>query len=715
MSLKLAPEGSKYTALISLKIFWKKNFEFHNRQWLTQVIIITILYQATSWLTLKLIPMSKYGSPVWPAAGLTIATLLHWGRNRWLGVFLGALINSYVSFSSLYLALPASIGTTIGSLLSTTLILRTCKTRYPFLQISHVLYFLIYALGAGALLQSFNGSLILVLSGFTPLDFITTWSNWWTGDAIGILVVTPLCLSWMQGHYDFGFFRRRGGELIIVCVMLTGILYLSIAETQPLEYLLLPPLLWSAFRFGQRVTTTLVTVVSLIAAISTASGVGIFYRATMENNSLVLLQLFVGVIAITTMAMSGIVYENNQAHWQLQKAAEELELRVMERTKELQESEAKAQHLAIQAQEANRAKSVFIANMSHELRSPLNAVIGFSQVMLRTKNLPPEQYENIAIIYRSGEYLLNLINNILDLSKIEAGKITLNHNNFDLHRLLHDLEDMLHLRAENKGLELKFVVPDNLPHYIKTDELKLRQVLINLISNGIKFTEQGQVSLQVDWQKGQYDNEYLLKFIVSDTGVGIAPKELKELFIAFSQTQAGKNSQEGSGLGLAISREFVRLMGGDIEVKSQLGQGTTFEFYVYVQAGVATEIQPQEKRRVLALAPNQDTYKILVVDDKDYNRQLLFKLLQPMGFEMREASNGKEAIAIWEEWQPHLIWMDMRMPVMDGYDATRLEAMLLLLLLLPLVFWKKKRRSYFQPVVTIFSVNPFGKTLFSRH
>lgn len=339
------------------------------------------------------------------------------------------------------------------------------------------------------------------------------------------------------------------------------------------------------------------------------------------------------------------------------------------------------------ADAANQAKSVFLANMSHELRSPLNAILGFAQVIRRSRNLSQEDQENMNIIRRSGEHLLTLINQVLDLSKIEAGRTTLNSTNFDLHRLLHDIQDMFQLRATEKHLQLLFDQPENLPRFVRTDEVKLRQVLINVLNNAIKFTEEGGVTVMVgatlavaQTESGQPQGiaPTKLHFEIEDTGPGIAPDEIQQVFEAFGQTETGRQAHEGTGLGLPISRKFVQLMGGDMRVKSQVGYGTLFSFDIQVRVVETAESETHHSpRRVVALEPGQPRYRILVVDDRGTNRQLVAKLLTPLGFTIREAANGAEAIDIWKTWRPHLIWMDMRMPVLDGYTATqRIKAMM---------------------------------------
>ncbi|MBD1865377.1 MULTISPECIES: PAS domain S-box protein [Trichocoleus] len=327
------------------------------------------------------------------------------------------------------------------------------------------------------------------------------------------------------------------------------------------------------------------------------------------------------------------------------------------------------------AEAANRSKSIFLANMSHELRTPLNAILGFTQLMERDPALTDQQEESLEIINRSGEHLLNLINDVLEMSKIEAGRMTLHPTAFNLHQLLYTLQEMFQIRAEAKQLSLQFELAPDLPPYVLIDEGKLRQVLINLLSNAVKFTDRGEVRLRasIQTENRAAGVSYHLCVAVEDTGSGIAPEEIDSLFQPFVQTTSGTQAREGTGLGLTISRQFVQLMGGELTVSSTIAQGSSFQFWVPLTlAALPVEsAQATARGRVLRLAPNQPTYRVLVVDDRPENCKFIEQLLQMVGFETALATNGQEAIAQWQSWQPHLIWMDMRMPVMDGYEATR--------------------------------------------
>ena len=322
-------------------------------------------------------------------------------------------------------------------------------------------------------------------------------------------------------------------------------------------------------------------------------------------------------------------------------------------------------------QQANRAKSVFLANMSHEIRTPMNAILGFSQLMLRDQDLTPRQCQYLGTINRSGEHLLALINDILEMSKIEAGRTTLNPSTFDLPVLLKDLEMMFRVRTDEKKLSFSVEMIGDVPQYIVTDINKLRQVFINVLGNAVKFTEQGGIGLRVRADREGATGP-CLRVEIEDTGPGISPDDQDKLFRHFEQTKTGQQAGTGTGLGLAISREFVRLMGGDITVSSQVGKGSVFVIHLPLKEGEAQAVQAKDKpRHVLRLQPGQATCRVLIADDIEDNRQLLAQLLAPVGFEIRLATNGAEAVQEFEEWRPHLILMDFRMPVMDGHEAIR--------------------------------------------
>jgi PAS domain S-box-containing protein len=352
------------------------------------------------------------------------------------------------------------------------------------------------------------------------------------------------------------------------------------------------------------------------------------------------------------------VTERRIAQEELRRHRDSLEELVRARTLELEEAK---EH----AEVASHAKSAFLANMSHELRTPLNAVIGFAQILERDAALTDAQRTRATTIRQSGEHLLTLITDVLDIAKIEAGRLELSRSEVALPPFLRMIADVIELRAQQKGLRFECHVDPELPATLHADEKRLRQVLLNLLDNAVKFTSEGHVLLRVA-RLGPHH----LRFEVVDTGPGIALQDQPRLFRPFEQAGSTQQRPQGTGLGLAISRELVRRMDSDIHLQSEPGQGCRFWFDLALSASTARSeaVVPTSRATAGYEGPRR---RLLVVDDVAGNRQMLLDLLEPLGFELHEASDGEQALAQAERLHPDLVLMDNVMPVMDGLEATR--------------------------------------------
>ncbi|MEG4146398.1 ATP-binding protein [Microcoleus sp. Pol12B5] len=372
-----------------------------------------------------------------------------------------------------------------------------------------------------------------------------------------------------------------------------------------------------------------------------------------------------GVLAQSFNQMAQQLRESFAA---LEKTNSELENRVEERTSELKEAK-------IAADTANHAKSEFLANMSHELRTPLNGILGYSQIMERDKTTTPKQKDAIHIIHQCGSHLLTLINDILDLSKIEARKMELYSSNFNFSSFLIGVVEMCHIRAEQKEITFSYQVLNQLPNAVSADEKRLRQVLLNLLGNAIKFTEKGGVIFKVGvigtGEESDQSQLTKIRFYIQDTGIGMAPEQLEKIFLPFEQVGNSQQKAEGTGLGLAIAQKIVQMMGSEIHVESILGQGSIFYFDLELAQSSEFIEQPSLNTSINLTGFKGDKNKILLVDDRFENRGFIRSFLEPLGFNIMEACNGQEALNKAINFQPDLIITDLVMPVMDGFEMSR--------------------------------------------
>ncbi|WP_263972436.1 MASE1 domain-containing protein [Pseudanabaena yagii] len=660
-------------------------------------------------------------TPVWPPDGFASAAVLIFGYQILPGILIGSFLANiwaffnadswYMAIASVLQVVGIAIGTTLGTGFGNYLFRQIMKGRNLFRRLNDVYKFLLLIGLIAPMINATVGVVCLCLGGKVSWSgFGTVWLTWWISNVAGICIFTPAILSWYEFYlkhlntirdtkqFPFGdqtqssrlnpwrIFEAITLIIIVVCLSLA-----SFYEEYDLEYMLLPCLVWTVLRFGILGTTNLIVVITMIAVSGTVKGLGAF--GNDSTHSLISLQSFIVVMVVTTLSLISILAEKQQAIASLQQS----KIRLVNKSIQLESSKTslnetalmlEKQNLALTeakkaAEEANRTKTEFLSNMSHELRTPLNAILGLVQLLQESKNIDYQEKLDIQTIYQSGTHLLNLIDDILDISKIEAGKMELHLQDVYLLRLLQELVDIIRVQANQKNIEFIYLFSPRLPKIIHTDSKRLRQILLNLLSNAVKFTNKGHVIFRVYFPQVIGENitetstNILINFEVEDSGIGISVDKLESIFLAFEQVGETHFKNQGTGLGLAISQRIAEMMGSKIIVSSQRGVGSVFRFSVKFQVpesnlSVKPNVSIISGKSVFEQNLSQRLpLKILVAEDNIVNQKVAHKILSRLGYEIDIVTNGLKVLDALNRHSYDLIFMDVQMPEMDGLEATK--------------------------------------------
>ncbi|PZO40082.1 MAG: two-component hybrid sensor and regulator [Pseudanabaena frigida] len=678
------------------------------------IVMLALVYYGMAEFSRHVAATPQSVTPVWPPDGLAAAAILIFGRQLLLGVLIGSFLaniwaffdahNLYVAIASILQVLGIAIGTTIGAAVGNYLLRLTIRGRNPFRRLDDIYKFLVFTGTLAPMINATAGVVCLCLGGKVSWSlFGSVWLTWWISNVAGICIFTPAIFSWYEFYFkniknkdtkkSIKISPWRLTEAIILIAIVISIGVLSFYQEYSLEYVLIPCLVWSVLKFGQFGATNLIVVITMIAVLGTVKGLGSF-AVQHANYSLILLQSFIIVIVVTTLSLIAILAEKQQAIANLQKS----KVRLIEKSVQLEKSKSnlkeaalvlESQNIALteakkNAENANLTKTEFLSNMSHELRTPLNAILGLVQVLQDSHNLDVSEKSDLETVYQSGIHLLNLIDDILDISKIEAGKMELQLQDVNLSKIIKDLVDIAQVQANQKNIDFVYNFSPNLPTLVHTDSKRLRQVLLNLLSNAIKFTNKGHVIFRV------YPDEFvrldedtinsfiLINFELEDSGIGIESDKLESIFLPFEQAGETKFKAQGTGLGLAISQKIAGIMGSKITVSSQLGVGSNFRFTVSLGTPKDNSQNGQNQSTSIVNKSSFDRnlaqklpLNILLAEDNTFNQLVARKIFNRLGYEIVIADNGLKVLEALQNNIYDVIFMDVQMPELDGIETTK--------------------------------------------
>ena len=612
----------------------------------------------------------------WPAEAYTLVILMYLDKKQWWKILLSfglvkLVFGEVVQGFTLFVNVMAGISDCFEPWLGALVLSKFYKSPSEvYGSIKNVCIFF----GLGVFIPTAIGG---VIGGGSvaveyELSFLGIWQTWWFANVLGCTIMAPCLISCWDMYKDKKlklFSSPRRNEFLILLGSVTLLSYLAFGINPnkdstifiDLPYVIYPFLIWAAVRFNVAGLTMMCFIMSSIGTLLSLSGKGPFlsYGTNMALN-IMAMQLFLYITTLSFLVLAVIIRKEKRLTNELIKARNYLENIVEQRTEQLTIEKDNAE-------KANQAKSQFLANMSHEIRTPMNSIMGFADILQKNES-DEKKSKYLGAIQSSGSSLLSLINEILDLSKIEAGKMELSYGPVCFRSLCSEVLTMLKIKASEKDLELNIDVADDVPLYLKLDDLHLRQILINLVGNAIKFTEQGSVTLIVRTENSG-DNKVNLSFTVKDTGSGIAEDKFEKIFRSFEQgDEMVPGTYGGTGLGLSISQRLVELMGGKITVQSKLGEGSHFTVSI---ENVCIEVSDNSLPEKVTTDLLFESMKILIVDDTKNNREILKEYLCNQPVSIVEAENGQEAFEKLKDFHPDVILLDMKMPVMDGYEFSR--------------------------------------------